>query len=248
MKKITLVTLFIFCFQAGATKPSTVMTNNEGAKILQGEEHFQAYQKFLEALVSDPLNPYIHINLGLAFLRNEEKEKALKEFQAADELAAGEAEAHFIARFNAAILKAAEKDIDGALKLYQAALEVHPESKEVKTNIELLMQQMAGGGQGDKQEQDQQKKDDKKQDGQGDQKKEDQKQGEGDKDKEKEQQPQEKSENQEQKKKQPQPFESKELTQEDVRKILEELKSQEQAIRANEYKKGAKDAPREKDW
>ena len=60
------------------------------------------------------------------------------------------------------------KKIPEALEQYQAALEINPTSSEVKTNIELLIQQQNQGGQG---ENDQEKKDDKNDDKKNDQNK-----------------------------------------------------------------------------
>ena len=132
--------------------------------------------------------------------------------------------------FNLAIVLTKQKKIGEALAAYQACLDIQPDSKEVKTNIELLWQ--GGGGEGED-------KDDKK-DPKG--KGKDKKEGPGD-DKD---QPKEKGEPQQ--KKQPKSFESKELTDGDVKKILDEVKNQENAIRAQEYERNLKEAPRGKDW
>ena len=50
------------------------------------------------------------------------------------------------------------------------------------------------------------------------------------------------------KKKEKPKFDSQNLTKEDVRKILEELKSQEQKIRAKEYGTKGKESSSDKDW
>ncbi|MCB0407438.1 MAG: hypothetical protein KDD34_04480, partial [Bdellovibrionales bacterium] len=72
------------------------------------------------------------------------------------------------------------------------------------------------------------------------------KDGEGDP--QKKDQNQQGQDNKEQQKKKPKPFDSKELTKDDVRKILEEIKNQEQKIRAEVYEGQGKDKPRDKDW
>ncbi len=235
--RIYLLGLFLAAFPqvSLANFLQSIPLNNEGVQLLKDESHFQAYQKFVEALSHEPLSPWIHINLGLSFLRNEEPEKALGEFETASILAQDNPEAQFMALFNIAKLKTDKKDIPGALQAYQKALEVNKDSIEVKTNIELLWQ---GGGEGkgdQEQKQDQEGEGENKQPQDGDQENQDPKQDQG-------QQPQENKKNQ------PIPFDSKELTPENVRKILEELKNQEQAIRANEQRKGMKESPRDKDW
>lgn len=55
----------------------------------------------------------------------------------------------FASLFNQGQLLARENKIDEALNKYQEALALNSESIEVKTNIELLMQQKQGGGQGE---------------------------------------------------------------------------------------------------
>ena len=48
-------------------------------------------------------------------------------------------------------------------------------------------------------------------------------------------------------KEQPRVFQSHELSEDDVRKILDEIQRQEQKIRAKEHKE-SKERPRDKDW
>lgn len=208
--------------------PKGRQENNEGVQLLEEEKPYEAYQNFVKALGENPYNPYIQMNLGFSFLRNEEKDKALKQMQTAVELSPPNSDAKFMSLFNLANLKAQNSDIDGALEAFQQALEIRPDSKEVKTNIELMWQQ-----QQQKQQQQQQQK------------------GQGQSEKKNEPQDGQQSQNEqppEKKEEKPKPFDSKELSEEDVRKILQELKDQEQAIRADAYQKGAKDAAREKDW
>jgi tetratricopeptide (TPR) repeat protein len=161
----------------------------------------------------------------LAFLVNKEPAKAVKSFGTAARLFDGNPEFQFYSLFNGGVAATEAGDIPGALKFYQAALELRPDSKEVKTNIELLWKGSGGQGQGQ---------------GQNQQPNQDQQQPKDPKD-------QNRDGNYDQKK-QPQPFQSKELSPEDVRKILEELKNQEQKIRAQENEQGQKEAPHGKDW
>lgn len=217
-----------------ATPLDAIRSNNEGVKLMEKKESYQAYQKFIDGLSKAPFDPVLHLNLGLSFELNEEFDKALKEYDGVAKDERVHPDLRFKASFNAARVKAHLKDIPGALIRYQAALNINPESNEAKTNIELLWNGQGGGkGEGkdnqdnkdqqdQKQNQDQQQKDEKKQ---GDQK----------------QPPQ-------QKKPQPQKFESKELTQQDVQKILDELKNQEQRVRAEYDKKNTREVPREKNW
>jgi Ca-activated chloride channel family protein len=208
---------------AYATTWEAYTFNRDGVKKLSEKSYFPAYQTFLKALESDPMNPYVQLNLALALEASEDFERAEKAYRGVLKLVGQDSALKFQALFNLAGVQAKQKKIDEALATYQDALELNPDSIEVKTNIELLWQGGGGGGEGDKQDQKQDSKDGK---GGG----EPQKPDEGDGKKEKQ-------------KPQPRPADA-----EMERRILDEIKNQEQAIRAKDYEKGAKDAPRAKDW
>lgn len=183
---------------------------------------------FLKALVSDPQQPELHLNYGVTLELTKEEEKSLKEYLLAAELSPKKSALQFSAFVNAARVWAKMKSIDKALEYYQRALAIVPESKEVKTNIELLWQQQQGQGEGEG--------------GEG-------QEGDSSKDPQEPKEQDQKDQGQEpQKKPQPKPFKSKELTKEDVRRILEEIKNQEQKIREKVNQKNIKEPPREKDW
>lgn len=237
MKK-SLLTLF-FCLTflptAKAWQFLADRANQKGVEALKKENNQQAYQSFLEGLSHSPMDPTLKLNLGFTFYLNEEYAKALKESRSVAQQAK-DSDGRFYGYFNAA--KAAEKlkDIPLALSLYQKALAERPQSKEVKTNIELLFQGGEGEGEGEQQSENPENQDQKQpNEGSGEQE-------------QKNPPPEGKGQQPEQKKQQPKPFQSQELTDDDVRKILEELKDQENRIRANEMQKGAKEAPRDKDW
>lgn len=204
-----------------ALEPNAVDMNNQGVEKLKSEEPYSAYKLFLEALSKEPFQSSIRLNLGLSFEKGEEFKKAYKEYMTAYRYARDDQE-KFIALFNAGNAAAGDKDIDLALKTYQMALDLKPDSAEVKKNIELLWKGGGGGGKGGQNNQDPQNQQQNQDD-----------QGEGE-------QPQTKPK--------PKPFKSKELSKDDVRKILEEIKDQEQKIRAKEFEKGRKEAPKGKDW
>ena len=219
-----LALLLLWAGSAHAVTLQSYWNNHKGVSRFNDKAYFPAYQNFLKALESDPLNPRLQLNLARTFEANEDFEKADKAYRGALRVLPENSDLRFEALFNLGNVDAKLQHIDEALAAYQAALEIDPESKEVKTNIELLWQ--GGGGQGK---------------GEGKDKK-DQKEGES-----KGNQAQQPQEPQEQKKK-PKPFQSQELSKDDVKRILDEIKNQEQSIRANDYERGAKDAPRAKDW
>ncbi|UOF01390.1 tetratricopeptide repeat protein [Bdellovibrio reynosensis] len=223
----------------------TLQLNQNANNDLKGQTFPSAMEKYLEALRYDPFVGALHLNLGLSFEGLQQAEKALASYKEAETLALKEQnqELVFMARFNQAQLLGKAKRIDEALSLYQKALEIIPTSKEVKTNIELLTQGEGGGNGGENQ------KDQKDQSG--DQQKDQNKDGQGDQNKDKEQDQEQKDEKKEMKqspKYKPRPFQGKELSEADVKKILGELKQQEEKIRAEYNKKEVKEQPRDKDW
>lgn len=250
-----IVLMFLCCCVFAACSPNdprlpAIVATKEGNALLQTEQYSLALNKYLEAMTYNPFRAELHLDAGLSFQGLQEAEKALQAFTEAEKLAE-KSQAQvlvFMARFNKGVLLGAAKRVDEALEAYQSALEIYPTSIEVKTNIELLTQGQGGGGGGEGENQDQKQdpnsKDQKKnQQGQGD-KKEDKKDGEGDQDKEEK----EKQGPQSSPKYKPRPFEGKELSEGDVKKILGELKRQEEKIRAEYNKKDRKEPPRDKDW
>lgn len=236
--KLLFLTLFIsVAFEARAGELRGVWKNNQGVRSLAKQKNVEAFENFTSALADAPFSGTVHYNIGNSFLSNKEFERALSEYQEAirrsDSSSHQDLETRFRALFNTAFILAEQKKIDEALETYQRALEIKPDSLETKTNIELLSQQQGGGGGGDEDDKNQQNKDDK---GKG-------KDKDKDKDDKKPQDP--KSEGP---KPTPKPFKSEDLTQQDVKRILEELKRQEEQIRARMQNEKTKDAPPGKDW
>jgi Ca-activated chloride channel family protein len=210
---------------AQAATLNSYLRNRDGIKKFEEKSYFPSYQEFMKALEDDPLNPELHLNIARALEANEEFEKAEQAYRGALKILPKDSTRRFETLFNLAGVQAKNKKIELALDTYQLALEMDPDSVEVKTNIELLWQ---GGGEGEGDGE--QSQDPKDQKGKGEGEQEDQKT------------PPKKE------KPQPKPFSSKELSPQDVKKILDEIKNQEQGIRADENDKGAKQAQPEKDW
>lgn len=142
MIKIALATIFVLGLSwphsTWAVNWEAMGANNEGVEMLMEDRNFEAYEKFVESLAAAPFQAAVHFNLGLAFLKNKEREQALREFKTLGEKAR-DPRLRFQALFNAALIESMEKKFDQALELYQKALALRPESDKVKTNIELLI-------------------------------------------------------------------------------------------------------------
>ena len=236
MRRALLFICLIFCLPMSAQTLRSYFANRRGLSELQKKSYFPAYRQFLSGLETDPLNINLHLNIALSSELNEDFEKAEAGYRGILGLLPKDSPERFAPLFNLGGVLARQKKIKEALAAYQQALDLQPDSKEVKTNIELLWQQGGGGGSGDSQED---KKNDKDQKGQ---------QSQDSKDQKDQNKNQNQREEQKQKRPQPKPFDSKELSPQDVKKILDEIKNQEQAIRAQEYERGAKDSPKGKDW
>lgn len=236
--KIFMISTFLLVLSQSAlaeSNPSTVWSNRKGIEELKKSNAAEAKEKFLSALSQNPFEARLHLNLGLSFEAMGQLDNAKASYQTALQLAQ-DTETAFAANFNLGALAHKEKKTDEALAFYQEALKYNPESKETKTNIELLTQDQQGKGQGEGDQQDQQNQNG----GQGqNQQPNDQQKKDGEKDQ---------SQGYAQNRPQPKKFKSEELSQGDVNKILGEIKQQEQKIRAEFQRKEVKEKPREKDW
>lgn len=203
---------------------SDIWRTNQATKHMQQKKMLEAHEEFTQLLSERPFHPLYQYNMGTSFLGVEEPKKALKMFNEVLKMNPLPPEVEYATYYNLGVLNGIEGgDIEKALENYQKALRFNPESQEIKTNIELLL---SGGGQGGK--------------GKNKDKKDQKDKGE---DGEQPQEPQEFTN-----KPQPDQFKSKEMSKGDVKKILEELKKQEQRIRAKHDRKGGKEADRAKNW
>lgn len=201
-----------------------------GIYSLKQDRFDQSLDRFGEATVDSPSSPLTHFHLGSAHFFLKREESALTALEQA-RLTTNQSDLLFQIHFNRGFVFSSMKGKrDEALREYQMALSFKPNSIETKTNIELLIQQSQQGGQGDSDEQENQS--DETDSGDQDSKEPNQnKQPESAKQKSK-----------------PKPFESKDLTEHDVARILEELKRQEDSIREKMQREGGKETAKEKDW
>jgi len=223
---------------------TAIRENREGVVALKSEQPARALENFAGGLSAFPFEPALHMNLGLSLDVLKRPEESLNAYRNAEQFARTDDE-RFFARFNLAEALGRAKKLDEALAAYQRALEIRPDSKVVKTNIELLNQQGGQNGQQNQQGegQGQDKRDQQKKDGEGDQKKDQDK----DKDGKGEGQDDQKKSVEKSKKYQPRPFKG-DLSEGDVKKILGEIRQQEQRIRAEFNRREGKERPRDKDW
>ena len=208
-------------------KVVAALANSRAIDAFKAQDLATATAALSEGLAASPEDSRLHFNLGFAWQLMKRAEDAVKSYKQVLKSEDSTNNEKFMSHFNMGVMNQGAKEVDKALVDYQAALDLNPDSRETKINIELLIQNGGGGG------------------GKGEQENKDQqKEGEGQGDKEKEQQPKEYAPNKPQK---PQ-FKSEELTPSDVNKILGELKQQEQRIRSEYNRREGKEPARGKDW
>jgi tetratricopeptide (TPR) repeat protein len=235
---------------------------NQGSKAFKEDKTAEAESYFLQALKSKKLSSIALNNLGVSYLKQGLPDKAIAAFTESLQVAQS-AQEKFIGNFNLGVVHHLGKHKEAAIQYYRKALDIDSSSKELKTNIELLLndQQQNGkdGGEGDskdndkdnKNDQNKDKNKDKEQDGKDNKDNSDKKDdsdGKDSQDKNKQNKPDEENKKYKSNKPQPKPFESKDLSPSDVNKILGELKQQEQKIRADYNKREVKEKPKDKDW
>ena len=229
--------------------PRTIVENRTGVKEFEKGSVTDSQKSFLEALKIDPFIGELHVNLGLTYQALQQGDAAIQSYESAEKWARNPS-VLFASRFDQGVLRGQNKQIDPALDSYQRALEVKPDSLETKTNIELMMQKQAGEGKGDGKDDQNGKdgKDQKKDQDKNGQNKDDQKKDQDPKDQDKDKKDSdEKKEVQQSKQYKPREFKG-DLSEQDVKKILGELKQQEQKIRGQFYRGDVKEKPRDKDW
>lgn len=223
--------LFVF-LQANALSPFAIYENNQGVASIQETNKIQNGY-FHRLIQENPSEWLLYWNQTVANVVNQDFESATKTLDwLTRTVPTDDAHLLFVIYYQLGRIYAQEKKVVEALQAYQKALDIYPDSKEVTVNMELLIQSGGGGGGGGENEQQDQNKEQQKQD------------------QNQEQKPQEDKPNQDKNgpKPTPKPFESKDLSKEDVRRILDELKRQEEEIRAKMDENKPKEKGLGKDW
>lgn len=209
---------------------SAFLANKRALQALKSQDFSLAQQEWNAAVNASPSRPDLLFNMALGYQLLAKGEAAQKSYS----ILLGDENTpeslRFMSRFNLGVQAQENKDVPKALEEYQAALDIVPDSRETKINIELLIQnqQAQQGGKDGEQGKDQKEGD---QGSQGEDEKGDQ--------------PKEYAKNP---KPQPKPFQSEKLNPADVNKILGEIRQQEQRIRQEFNKRDVKEQARDKDW
>lgn len=257
----SLVLTSLFLVHCHFTDLRAIYFNNQTSKTIKNKSIDESQVGYLKALDIEPLLPAVHSNLGATYDTLKDPERALKLYKNAEDYSRADISGSenqtlisrweknslymtlFAALYNQGQLLGRENKIDEALEKYQAALDLNPNSQEIKTNIELMFQQQQSKGQGG--EGDSDKNQDKNQEQQSQNQDKDKKGDDSDKDKENGEKPKNYSASA---KYRPRDFKG-DLTKENVQKIFGEISQQEKKMRSQFSKQNqTKEAPREKDW
>lgn len=244
MKFFILAIFFSTSVLAQGKGPRYYWNLNQAATYLEKGQASEAISLLMQQLEDHPFDIYLLFNLGSSFHLLKENEKAngiYKDVEKSiakippEELLKKIRKIRFFLLFNLGFLAAQDKKTDLAIEYYQKALDIYPNSREAKANIELLTNQN-GGSSGEKEEQD---KDGDKGDNKDDKEQKDEEKNKPQKN--------EDGKNKEKPMPTPQKFDSKELSKDDVRRILQELERQEGQIwqRMNEK---PQEQQLDKDW
>ncbi|MCX7674946.1 MAG: VWA domain-containing protein [Bdellovibrionaceae bacterium] len=190
---------------------------HQAVRNFKAQRSMKAFQSLQNSLVVEPRAFETQNLFGvMAFEKEDQKKQACHVFEIS-EMMAQNPEEQFIARFNLGACYHSQGEVEPAIEAYLKALEIKPDSKETKINLELLAQQASSsGGQGGNQ---------------------------GKKDEQEKEEPKQYQNPESQKK-----FQSSEVSEAQMRKILEELKNQEQKVRREFHKGREKSQELEKNW
>lgn len=244
MKRMILLLFLLFTVPSFSQSVLEVQENNEAVKYIKADDLGKAADILHRLLAQNPELVVSQINLATVYSMNQDPKGArellleLHKRMTIIEPSITNNESFktlsFIVRFNTGFLFSLEKSgQDSALEFYGEALEIYPNDLATKVNIELITQNMEQKG-----KQNQQNQDQKQQQGDSDDKKQ-----------QKQQQQNQQQQQQQQKKKKKKPkFKENELKKRDVKRIFDELKRQEEKIRAKVNKQNQKEQKNEKDW
>ena len=223
--------LLLSVLNAKAFNYQKIIKNNKGVSEYQKGNYKEAEKNFLDNSVKNPKDPYLHFNLGNAYYKNKEYDKAESEYKYA--LQNPDFKDKSSVYQNLGNIFYSKKEYKKALENYRKALLENPNNSDARHNYEvvkrLLMKQQKQKNKNKKQnKKNKNKKDKKDKQKQQNKKQQDKKQ----EDKQKQQQQKKDQKKKDQKKKQEQQKKlKKEKKKKEIDKILKALMKKEKAKR-----------------
>lgn len=161
--------LFAAAFLSADSARSVV---SEGNALYAKGKHEAALQKYTRAQALLPNNPLLSYNTGNVYFRQKDYDKAIEAYgKAAQAPDKALAEAAY---FNAGNAQFAKEDYLQAIEMYKQALQLDPEDRDAKANLELARRKLKEQSKPQKQDQQQQGQQQEQQQQQQDQEQKDQ--------------------------------------------------------------------------
>ncbi len=255
-KTVVLLFLALGVTAAHADEFRAYEENDKAIKAFADDKVAEAKEHFSNAQVEEPRSPELRFNQGAIHLKEEKFGDAARVYGEAAENAKRDQRPGLAAAalYNQGIAKTANKDLEGAVDSYLAALEenAHEPNAElepkIRKNLELLFEAKQSQGKDDSKDKEDKESDKKEK---SDQNKSGNKSGDGDKDDKK------KDEDGDKKKDEPQKysesngkrdFKSQKLSKEDAARVMAELSRREKDLQDKMKRSKGRPQPLEKDW
>jgi Ca-activated chloride channel family protein len=155
--KSPLLAILLLAAAAALPADSARSVVSEGNALYSKGKHEAALQKYTRAQALLPNSPLLSYNMGNVYFRQKDYDKAVEAYgraaQAPDKALAG------AAYFNAGNAQFAKEDYLQAIEMYKQALQLDPEDRDAKANIELARRKLKEQTKPQQQEQQQQQQD-----------------------------------------------------------------------------------------
>ncbi len=135
-KKHVAALVLAFCLGAALPGPSVAGPMDQGLLHYENGQYEKALKHFIDAQLEDPDNPRILYNIGNAYYRLEEYQKAADSFQSAAK--AEQALLKQKSLYNLGNARFRQGSYEKALESYQQALAIAPDDPQAKENIEFV--------------------------------------------------------------------------------------------------------------
>ena len=134
------LSLLILFFMTTGFLDNAQSLNEDGNKLYQEKKYQSALQKYQEAKAKDPENPTIRYNTGNALYQLNQYQEAAKDFEKASKTAKDtEIKEKALYNYGNSLYRLGQ--FEKAIDSYQKALEINPNDKDAKYNLEFLQKQ-----------------------------------------------------------------------------------------------------------
>lgn len=155
MKKYLLFSVFILMFSGNNYIYAGLRSKvNSGNRYYNKQNYNMAFEKYRDALISDPESKQLHFNLGNSFYRKENYEEAMKKYEKSTY--SRDIKLQSRSYYNIGNCSYRMNKLPEAIQFYKKALELNPEDEDAKYNIEFVQKKLKENA--DKQQQQNQQK------------------------------------------------------------------------------------------